>query len=183
MTRRKIRSYAALVLGALLTTTSALNAESRKTDSEQASKLLSEARSEALLLQKDAEQLSAFMQSSVSWQSHADALSQIRTHVNNVGSTVRQLNDLRVISSEWQNVAIDRLTPLLNELASNTQRTIEKLNANPNAVHSPQYRRYVSTHQELATDLANMIGSFVDYGKAKEKFEALTRKLELPDGQ
>src|SRR3954471_3465455 len=148
-----------------------LAAESRKTDSEQVSKLLTDAKSAALLLQRDAEQLSAFTQSSVSWQSYADQLSQIRSHVNNVGSILQQLNDLRVVSSQWQRIAIDRLTPLLNEVARNTQLTISKLNANPNAVHSTSYRKYVSAHQELATDLASMIGSFVDYGKAKEKFE------------
>src|SRR3982751_3897999 len=136
MTRRNRRLYAALFVGALLTTASAVSADSRKTDSEQVSKLLSDAKSEALVLERDAEQLSAFTQSSVSWQSYADQLNLIRTHVNKVGSMVRQLNDLRVISSQWQRIAIDRLTPLLDELATNTQQTIEKLNANPNAVHS-----------------------------------------------
>src|SRR3982750_3148106 len=87
--RRKIRSYAALFLGALLTSSSVLRAESRKTDSEQVSKLLSDAKSEALLLERDAEQLSAFTQSSVSWQSHADELSQIRSHVNKLGGIAR----------------------------------------------------------------------------------------------
>jgi len=135
------------------------------------------------VLERDAEQLSAFTQSSVSWQSYADQLSQIRTNVNKVGSIIRQLNDLRVVSSQWQKIAINRLTPLLNDLASNTQQTINRLNAYPNAVHSISYRKYVATHQELATDLASMIGSFVDYGKTKETFDALTRKLELPEGQ
>ena len=183
MIRHKRRSYTALLVGALLGTTSVLAAESRKTDSEQVSKLLIDAKSEALVLQRDAEQLSAFTQSSVSWQSYADQLSQTRTHVNKVGSIIQQLNDLRVISSQWQRIAINRLTPLLNELANNTQHTITKLNANPNAVHSASYRKYVSAHQELAGDLATMIGSFVDYGRTKEKFEALTRKLELPEEQ
>jgi hypothetical protein len=183
MMRRKIRPYAALFLGGLLTTTSALSTESSKTDSEQVSKLLSDAKSAALVLQRDAEQLSAFTQSSVSWQSYADQLSQTRTHVNKVSSIIQQLNDLRVISSQWQKIAINRLTPLLNDLAENTQQTITRLNANPDAVHSVSYRKYVSTHRELATDLASMIGSFVEYGRTKEKFDTLTRKLELPEGQ
>jgi hypothetical protein len=182
MRRRNISLYAALSVGVLLTT-APLSADSRRTDSEQVSKLLSDAKSEALVLERDAEQLSAFTQSSVSWQSYADQLSQIRTHVNKVGSIIQQLDDLRVISSQWQKIAINRLTPLLNDLAENTQQTIARLNANPGAVHSVSYRKYVSTHQELASDLASMIGSFVDYGKTKEKFDALTRKLELPEGQ
>ncbi|MFL6446157.1 MAG: hypothetical protein ACJ746_00395 [Bryobacteraceae bacterium] len=116
-------------------------------------------------------------------RAYADHLSEIRTHLNRVGSIVQQLNDLRVISSQWQKIAIERLMPVLNELASNTQHIIAKLNANPNAFHSVSYRKYVSAHQELATDLATMVGTFVDYGRTKAKFEALTHRLELPEGR
>src|SRR3954451_20372185 len=105
MMRRNMRLYAALFVGPHLTTTSAVSADSRKTDSEQVSKLVSDAKSEALLLERDAEQLSAFTQSHLSWQSYADQLNQIRTHVNTVGSIIQQLNDLRVISSQWQKIA------------------------------------------------------------------------------
>src|SRR6478735_184228 len=107
MMRRNMCLFAALFVGALSTTTSAVSADSGRTDSGQVSKLLSDAKSEALVLERDAEQLSAFTQSTVSWQSYADQLSQIRTHVNRVGSMIQQLNDLRVISSQWQKIAID----------------------------------------------------------------------------
>lgn len=132
-------------------------------------------------MQKDAAELNTFTQSGVSWQSYADQLGQIKTHVNNVASIVQELSDLRIIASPWQRIAIDRVNPLLKELASNTQSTITKLNNNPGRVHMAPYKEYVAAHYDLATEMASMIGDFVEYGKTKAKFEALTRKLELPE--
>ena len=73
------------------------------------------------------------------------------------------------------------MNPLLKELADNTELTITKLNDNPNRIQMPSYKSYVAAYYDLAADLAGMIGDFVDYGKTKAKFEALTRKLELPE--
>jgi len=156
-------------------------AQGRVTDSEQILKLLSEAKSEAFILRQDAAELKSFTQSGASWQSHADQLSQIKTHVNKIGMIVQELNDLRIVASPWQRVAIDRVNPLLKELADNTELTITRLNDNPNRIQMPPCKGYVAAYYDLAADLAAMIGDFVDYGKTKAKFEALTRKLELPE--
>lgn len=153
----------------------------RNTDSEQVLKLLSDAKTEAAVLQRDAGELNAFTHSGVSWQSYADQLAQIKIHVNKVAAVVQELNDLRIIASPWQKVAIDRVNPLLRELAANTQLIITRLSSTPTRVHTTSYREYVAAHYDLAVDLASMIGELVDYGKTKAKFEALTRKLEMPE--
>jgi hypothetical protein len=151
------------------------------TDSEQVLKLFSDAKTEALVLQKDGAELNTFAQSGVSWQSYADQLAQIKTHVNNVINIVQELNDLRIVASPWQQIAIARVNPLLKELARNTELTITKLNSHPGRVHMTPYKEYVAAHFDLATDLASMVGDFVEYGKTKAKFEGLARKLELPE--
>ncbi|HTU45439.1 MAG TPA: hypothetical protein VMF91_10275 [Bryobacteraceae bacterium] len=151
------------------------------TDSEFLTKVLSDVKSESLILQQDAAQLKALTQSTASWQSSANQLEQIKTHLNNVALLVQELNDFRVVAAPWQQIAIDRINPLLRELAGNTQLTIAKLNDNPGSVHLPPYKEYVSAHYELASDLASTISDFVEYARTKAKFEALTRKLELPE--
>lgn len=151
------------------------------TDSEQVLKILSQAKSEAAALQRDASELNTFAQSGISWQSYADKLAQIKTDVNKVTGIIQELNDLRIIASPWQQIAIDRVNPLLKELAANTQLTITKLNSNPDRIHMAPYKEYVAVHYDLATDLASMIADFVEYGKAKAKFEALARRLEMPE--
>src|SRR5690242_7804063 len=153
----------------------------RTTDSEQVLTLLSDAKVEAAVLQRDASELKAFTHSAVSWKSYADQLAQIKTHVNKVAAIVEELKDLRIIASPWQKVAIDRVNPLLQELAANTELIITKLSVNPSRVHMAPYKEYVAAHYDLAVDLASMIGELVEYGKTKAKFEALTRKLEMPE--
>jgi hypothetical protein len=150
-------------------------------DSEQVLKVLSDAKAEAAALQQDAAELRAFTQSGISWQSYASNLVQIKTHVNKVSAIVEELNNLRIVAARWQQIAIDRVNPLLKELVANTELTITKLKDNPSRVHMPPYKEYVAAHYELATDLASMIGDFVEYGKTKAKFETLARKLELPE--
>jgi hypothetical protein len=151
------------------------------TDSEFLTKVLSDVKYEALMLQRDAAQLKAMTQSTSSWQSSANELEQIKTHVNNAALFVQELNDFRIVAAPWQQIAIDRINPLLQELASNTQSTIAKLNENPARVHLGPYKEYVSAHYDLATDLVSMISDFVEYAKTKAKFERLTRKLEMPE--
>ena len=118
------------------------------------------------------------MHSDVSWRSYADKLAQIKAKV---AAIAQELNDLRVIASPWQKIAIDQVKSLLQELAGNTQLAITKLNKNPDRIHMPPCNEYVAAHYNLATDLASMIGDFVEYGKSKAKLEALTWKLELPE--
>ncbi|HYM11387.1 MAG TPA: hypothetical protein VEU62_11680 [Bryobacterales bacterium] len=147
-------------------------------DSVQISKLLADAKTESVELKHDALEMESFTRSKLSWESHATAITRIKGHINKVGELVTQLNDARHAGSPWQQDAIDRITPLLRELAANTESTIEHLNNNRNRLHTTEYKNYVVANYDLASDLAALIGDFVDYGKAKEKFETLQQKLE-----
>jgi len=50
---------------------------------------------------------------------HADQIGVIKAHVNDSGKILAQLHDARAGASHWQQDAIDRITPLLQEIASN----------------------------------------------------------------
>ena len=70
-------------------------------------------------------------------------------HVKNVASIVQALNDLRMVASLRQQIAIDLVNPLLRELAANTELIIAKLSNNPNGVHMPASKEYVVAHTSL----------------------------------
>ena len=150
-----------------------------KLDSEEVSKLLSEAKTEALELKKDAQEMESFTRSKLSWESHAATVERIKEHVNAVGRLVTKLNDARAAASPWQEQAIEQITPLLREMAVNTEATIKLLNANKHRLHTPEYKEYLTTNYEVAMELAALVTDFVDYGKAKNKFEHLRDKLEI----
>jgi hypothetical protein len=149
-------------------------------DSEQVSKLLSEAKTTAFQLKEDAATMASFTYMNVSWQSHVMAIDVIKEHVNTLGRQEAKLKDARGAASPWQRAAIDRILPFLDELEGHTSAIIEHLNKEPARLTTAQYKDYLEANADFSADLATMIGDFVDYGKTKDRFEHLTDKIEVP---
>ena len=157
-----------------------LRAEDKSTlDSEEISKLLADAKTESYQLKMDAETMLHFPGSELSWASHANVVEQIKGHINDVGKLLARLHNARANGSPWQEDAIDRITPLLKDLAANTTSTIEYLNDNRTKLNSPAYKDFVETNYEMSSELNALIADFADYGKNKSKFESLKNKLEV----
>jgi hypothetical protein len=148
-------------------------------DSEQVSKLLSEAKTLAFQLKEDAGTMESYTRSNVSWQSHAAAINQIKEHVNALGRQVAKLKDERNTASPWQKTAIDRINPFLDELGGYTSAVIEHIKGEPKHTMD-EYKDYLEANADYSADLAAMIADFVDYGKTKQRFERLAGKLEVP---
>lgn len=148
-------------------------------DSEEISRLLALAKSEAVLAEDDAAALDSFARSRLSLQSQAAKLNQIAKHINALGKTNKELSDQRANGSPWQQKAIDQIDPLLREMADSLTATIKHLNENPSKIHMSAYRDYAHANYELASKTAGIIRDFVDYDEAQSKTEALEAKLEL----
>jgi len=119
-------------------------------DSEQVSKLLSEAKTMAFQLKEDAVTMESFTRMNVSWQSHAAAINQIKDHINVLGRQVAKLKDARNTGSAWQQTAIDRITPFLDELGAYTYAVIEHINGEKK--HTPaEYTDYLEANADYAT--------------------------------
>jgi hypothetical protein len=149
-------------------------------DSAYINKLLAIAKTNAAALQQDAQQLESYTRSSgLDWQIHASKLEEMKKHVNQAGDLLRELRYGRQEASPWQKTAIDRITPILQEMAHSLQRTFDTLNQNQSRIHVSPYKDYAVANAELANDLAQMITDFMSYGRAKAKFEKLGEKLEI----
>jgi hypothetical protein len=142
-----------------------------------ASQLLEQTRSVSAQLNRDVVQMESFTRSKVSWETHATQINTIKAHINNAGKLVGQLEDARGSAAQWQRDAIDRITPLLKEMASNTEAIINHLNK-AKRVWDPPYQEYLKANHELSDELTKAIGDFVDYGNTREKLETLEKKLE-----
>jgi len=148
-------------------------------DSEQVSKLLSEAKTMAFQFKEDAVTMESFTRMNVSWESHAVAIGQVKDHVNALIRQTDKLKAARSSGSPWQQTAIDRITPFLDELTGYTYAVIEHLNGQKK--HTPaEYQDYLEANADYASDLAAMIGNFVDFGKTKDRMQRLGNKLEIP---
>ncbi len=149
-------------------------------DSEQVSKLLSEAKTMAFQLKEDAEAMESYTRSNATWESHAAAITQVKEHVNALGRQVTKLRDAKNTASLWQKTAIDRINPFMDELAGYTEAVIEHVNKHPKLLATAEYKDYLEANADYAGDLAAMIGDFVDYGKTKQRLQRLSDKLEVP---
>jgi hypothetical protein len=152
-------------------------------DSEQVSKLLSEAKTMAFQLKEDAGTMESYTRSNVTWESHAITITQIKEHVNALGRQVAKLKDAKNSASPWQKTVIDRINPFMDELGGYTEAVIEHLNKKPKLLTTAEYKDYLEANADYAGDLAAMIGDFVDYGKTKQRLERLAGKLEVPSAK
>jgi len=163
-------------------TFSAAAKAANEVESEQVSKLLSDAKMQAFQLKEDAEQMETFSRASGSWASHVEAITKIKENVNAMGRVLARLQENRNNAALWQRTAIDRVTPIAKELAANTTTAIEHLNKTPERLTTPTYQNYLEAIADSASNLASTIGEFVDYGKTKQRLDRLVRVLELPVG-
>jgi len=174
----KVFRSSSLALSALALAASTVCWAQASKDSKEISAFLSDVKSEAIQLRQDADELKTFIHVGRSWESHATKVEEIKRHVNNVGDLLAKIENVKSKASPWQQQAIDRVTPLLNELASNTTATIEQLNQKPKLLQSGPYADYADANFEVASNLAELVSYYVDYGKSKARSEELASKLE-----
>jgi hypothetical protein len=144
------------------------------------SRMFSQAKADAGSAEDDVEVLEAFTASELPSQTYAAHLDVMREHVNDLEKLIRQLDGLRPEGSPSQQEAIDRINPMLRNLADQLTFTIKRLKDNKNQVHMESYRDYAHANYDLASRTADLISDFVEYGKAKARFESLENKLKVP---
>jgi hypothetical protein len=150
-------------------------------DSEQINRLLSDVKTQAFELKEDAAIMETFSRSNVPWESHVMAINQIRDHLNEAGRQLKKLEDARATASPWQATAIDRIGPLLRQLASDTSAVIERINSSHGRIHTGDYQEYLEANADSADQLAQLISDFVNYGRTKDRQERPTNRLEIPN--
>ena len=170
-----------LFLVVLASATSTVYGAQISKDSKEVSTILADVKTEAIQLRHDADELKAFTHSTLSWQSHAAKVEEIKRHVNNAGKSLSKLDSARGSASPWQQQAIDRIGPLFKELASNVESTIEHLNQKPKLLQTGPYADYAAANYDLASNVAELISDYVEYGKSKTRSEELAAKLEVPE--
>ncbi len=152
---------------------------SQTKDSVAISDALHEARSHAAVVQDDAATLDSYTRSQMSWQSHARHLQRMKEHANDLMSDFNKLQGLKAEGSPWQQEAIDRIDPLLREMANHLNATIDHLNNNQSQVQMQPYRDYVDANLDVMTRARDAIADFVSYGEARSTADDLEQKLEM----
>ena len=139
--------------------------------------LFQQASARALQLRRDSATLESFSRSSLSWQSHTGQVNTIRTHINELGQTLSQLEAARDSAGKAQQAAIDRIRPVLEELASNTTAIIDHINQNPRRLSDPAYRDFLRANDALAANLNQQTSDIVAFSQAERRFQEAQAKV------
>jgi hypothetical protein len=177
---RAVRPGLAFVAVALLSLAPALASAQTVKDSEEFSGFLAQAKSEALQLQRSAEEMSSFAHSRTDWRTEAAKLAEVKEHVNNLGEFVNRMNNTEALAP-WQRTALGDVAPMVDELAGNVTMAIYHLGENPDRLIFTSFPDYVAATAELASNIAQTLSDYVAYGEAKNKAEELSFELELPE--
>jgi hypothetical protein len=148
-------------------------------DSQQLTQVLGEARDEAAELARDADEMESLIRNDVSWEAHAVMLDRVKDHVNNMARIVAKLSETRASGSELQQQAVDRILPLVKELAANTTAAINYLNQNKSRPKTDPYTQYLHDNAETAHQLSSTVSSLWEYEKSMTKIAKLKNKLDL----
>jgi hypothetical protein len=130
-------------------------------------------------IKKDAAELQSFSAASgPGWDSHAAVLNRIKDDVNKLQENMRGLQSHRTVASAWQQDAIDRVTSLANDLATNMNSAMDHLNKSKSRPTKAPYPEYLKANSRIANDLGDEIDSIIDYGQAKAKSDELAKQLD-----
>ena len=97
--------------------------------------------------------------------------------VNELQENMRGLQAHRPNASPWQQDAIDRVSGLTNDLATNMNAAIAQLNKSKSQPTAPPYPEYIKANTRIVNDLAAEIDGAIDYGQAKAAMDAAQKQL------
>jgi hypothetical protein len=176
MNARKVLCYLVLSLScAVIPTTSYGQSTS---DNPSVTAQLSDAKTIVAKIKRDAVKMESYATSGLSWQTHSAALEKIKADVNELQQNTRGLQSHRTVASPWQQEAIDRITGFANDLATNMNAAIDRLNKSKSRPTAPPYPEYLKANTRIATDLADEIDATIDYGQNKAKLDSLGQQLD-----
>jgi|SRR5579863_1794625 len=177
MNPRKVLSCIVLSLGFVAVPSSSF--AQGASDNASVTAQLTDAKAIVVKIKKDAIQMQSYTQTTgLSWQTHSTALEKIKADVNLLQQNMRGLQSHRTVASPWQQDAIDRITGFANDLATNMNASIDRLNKSKSRPTAPPYPEYLKANTRIASDLADEIDATIDYGQNKAKLDQLGQQLD-----
>jgi hypothetical protein len=133
---------------------------------KEASELLNRIQVQAYAAKEDAEGLTTLTRfHQVSWQLESDHLARVKAHVNNMGKDLCRLQVIRRATLPWQQHEIDRITPMLKELAARTQVAIDQFKGHEQTYWATNLPTDWSEITAEASQLNNSVMRQVEYAK------------------
>ena len=126
---------------------------------------------------READTLESFTRSrQLSWQSHSYRLHTLKQHVNDLGKKLAELESMKPLGSQNQQLAIEHARPHLVGTARHLTDAIEMLNENRRSIHDSDYAEAVRNIHTHTDSLHKKVGTILDYESARMRLD----NLDLP---
>lgn len=120
-----------------------------KPDAASVSQVLQEVRAHAADANNEANTLDTFVRTNASWQAWAEQLNHVRHHANELFHDYSRLQKIADRGTPNQREAINRMEPIVREMADSLEKTIISLNDNHRGVILPKFKDRI--HSDYVT--------------------------------
>jgi len=181
MTMRNYSVIAMTVAGALIAFSPTAEAKTAGsvTVGQEARDTLKEVKGLAVAAEGEADRIGALgLNSSVDSSAHMVPLTELKQDIN------RMAKELSAVEKEWESLepwerqAVEKVSPLLQDAATNTQGAISYYNENRLHLWAPEYRDYTEKARHDTEQIADTLKLQLRYEKVRDQEMTLRTTIE-----
>jgi chromosome segregation ATPase len=116
-------------------------------------------------------------------ESHANRLMALREEINKMSRELRSLEAERDTLSTWEQQAVAKTLPLVNDAAVNTERAFEDFNQKKPDLWIEPYRGYVESLREDSVQMVKTLKTYLQLAKLHDREQRLDHDVAQAGGE
>lgn len=142
----------------------------------QAERTLKSVQDSASALQDDVDQLQNMIADPLQFGSDSQIsyLERMRQKINKMGKQIRTLDSNLEALPPWQQQAITKVLPVLQNAAANTEKAIKYFNADKTYLWSSDYRHYTDVVGQDSREMSKTLGSYLQLARLHQREQHLS---------
>lgn len=140
--------------------------------------MLAQLESRVIETRRDAATLESKRRSKVSWQTHSHMLGIMREHINEMGTMLANLENMKSQSTLFQQKAMEAARPQLEDMAKRVEKAISWLNEDHRSIANSEYRDNLHGIWVSADGLYRNVDTILDYHEARMRLQGLAEEPE-----
>ncbi len=143
--------------------------------------MLASFQSKAIETRRDAANLESNRRNiRVSWETHSQTLNAMKSHVNEMGTMLAELEAMKPKATLFQEKAIEAARPHLEDLAQRVEKAIKWLTEDRGSIAKAEYKDNLHGMWSDADQLYRNVDTIIDYHEARMRLHELA---EQPAGR
>jgi uncharacterized surface protein with fasciclin (FAS1) repeats len=139
--------------------------------------MLADFESKAIETRRDAAMLESKRRNQqLSWQTHADKLSVMKEHINEMGKMLAELEGMKSKATLFQEKAIEAARPHLEDMAQRVEKGINWINEDRRSITKAEYKDNLHGIWNDADQLYRNVDTIIDYHEARMRLHELAEE-------